>query len=58
MHESYQMIDLIIMGEVWSLKMNNKALYNNLKIVKTWFVLEFKKLGLKAFNRKIWWEIN
>ena len=42
------------MKEIWSFGMNNMALYNDSKIIRIWFALKPKKLGLGAFNRKIY----
>ena len=36
--------------------MNNKAFYDNWKIVRTQFALEPKRLGLKTFNKRVCWE--
>ena len=52
------MIDPVIMREVKSYRMNDKTLHNDLRIVWTWFALGPKKLGLKALNRIVYWEID
>ena len=44
------------MWEVWSFGINNKALCNNLKIVKIQFVVGLKELGLGVLNKKMYWE--
>ena len=48
------MIDPVIIREVWSLGVNNKALYDNSKIVKIQSALTLEKLGLKVFNRMVY----
>lgn len=50
------MIDPITMKKVWSLKVNDEALYNNLRIDRTQFILDYEKLDLEAFNRKVYWQ--
>ena len=50
------MIDPVIIKEVWSFGVNDKAFYNNLRIVGTWFALGPKGLGLGAFNKMVCWE--
>ena len=52
------MIDPIIMREVWSLGVNDKALCDDLRIVGTWSALGPEKLGLGAFNKMICWEMD
>ena len=44
------------MREVWSLRVNDKTLHDNSRIVGTWSTLKLKKLGLKTLNRMICWE--
>ena len=48
------MIDPGTIKEVWSLRMNDKALYDNLRIVGIWFTLKLEGLGLGAFNKMIY----
>ena len=38
--------------------MNNKVFHNNSKIVRTWFALRLRELGLKALNKMIYWKID
>ena len=50
------MIDLVTMREVWSLRVNNKILCDNSRIVGIWSALEPEGLGWGAFNRIVYWE--
>ena len=52
------MIDPVTMRKVWNLEVNDKVLYDNLRIVKTWSILGPKKLGQRALNRIIYGETN
>ena len=52
------MIDPVTMREVWSLGVNDKTLYNNSRIIGTWSALKPKGLGLRAFNRMIYWKMD
>ena len=46
------------MKEVWSLRVNDEALCDNLRIVGTWSALGPEGLDLKALNRMIYWKTN
>ena len=46
------------MREVKIFGVNDKAFDNDSKIIKTWFALKLKKLGLEALNKIVYWETN
>ena len=55
-HGFYLIIDPVTMKEVWSLRVNDKALRDNSRIVGTWSALKPKKLSLETFNKMLYWE--
>ena len=58
MYKFCEIIDLVTMKEVWNYKINNEVFCDNSRIVEIWSTPGPKKLGLKALNRKICWEID
>ena len=50
------MINPVTMREVWSLRVNDKAFCNDLRIVGTWSTLGPEGLGLGALNKMVCWE--